>query len=46
MVNTTVILLKVQASRSQAAFEALIERWAGVLVSDGYVVYQQWVHAR
>src|SRR5262249_22154227 len=39
MVNTTVALFTVQASRSQAAFEALIERWAGILVSDGYVVY-------
>jgi transposase len=46
MVNTTVALFTVQASRSQAAFEALIERWAGILVSDGYGVYCQWVHAR
>jgi transposase len=36
----------VQASRSQAAFEALVERWAGILVSDGYAVYQQWMHGR
>jgi transposase len=28
------------------AFEALVERWAGILVSDGYGVYCQWVHAR
>lgn len=46
MVNTTVALFKVQASRSTAAFEALIERWAGMLVSDGYGVYCQWVQAR
>jgi len=46
MVNTTVALFKVQASRNKAAFEALIERWAGILVSDGYGVYCQWVHAR
>ena len=46
MVNTTVALFKVQASRNTAAFEALIERWAGTLVSDGYGVYCQWVHAR
>jgi transposase len=46
MVNTTVALFTVHASRSQAAFEALIERWAGILVSDGYGVYQQWVHGR
>jgi transposase len=46
MVNMTVALFTVQASRSQAAFEALVERWAGILVSDGYVVYRQWMHQR
>jgi transposase len=46
MVNTTVALFKVQASRDTAAFEALIGRWAGILVSDGYGVYCQWAHAR
>jgi transposase len=46
MVNTTVALFKVQANRNTAAFEALVERWAGILVSDGYGVYQQWVHGR
>jgi transposase len=46
MVNTTVAFFMVQTSRSQAAFEALIKRWAGILVSDGYVVYCQWAHTR
>jgi transposase len=46
MANTTVALFKVQASRSHPAFEALIAHWAGILVSDGYKVYQQWVHGR
>jgi transposase len=46
MVNTTVALFTVQSSRSRAAFEALIERWAGILVSDGYGVYQHWMHQR
>jgi len=46
MVNPTVALFKVQASRNKAAFEALIERWAGILVSDGYGVYQCWMHGR
>jgi transposase len=46
MVNTTVALFTVQASRSQAAFEALVERWAGILVSDGYGVYRTWLHGR
>jgi transposase len=39
MVNTTVAVFKVQAHRDTAAFEALIERWAGILVSDGDGVY-------
>ena len=46
MVNTTVALFKVQASRSHVAFEALIAHWAGIVVSDGYTVYQQWIHGR
>jgi transposase len=46
MVNPTVALFKVQASRSKAAFEALVERWAGILVSDGYGVYHHWLHGR
>ena len=46
MVNTTVALFTVQASRSKAAFEALVERWTGIVVSDGYGVYQHWVHGR
>jgi transposase len=46
MVNPTVALFTVQASRSHAAFEALVKRWAGILVSDGYGVYQRWVHGR
>ncbi|HSF32472.1 MAG TPA: transposase [Candidatus Tectomicrobia bacterium] len=46
MVNTTVALFKVQTSRNKAAFEALVERWAGIVVSDGYGVYQHWVYGR
>jgi transposase len=46
MVNSTVAFFMVHASRSQAAFEALVERWAGILVSDGYAVYRQWMHGR
>jgi transposase len=46
MVNPTVAFFMVHASRSQAAFEALVERWAGILVSDGYGLYRQWLHGR
>src|SRR5215475_7185473 len=46
MANPTVALFTVQASRNKMAFAALIERWAGLLVSDGYGVYQLWGHGR
>ena len=46
MVNTPVAWFKVQASRSHAAFEALVASWAGIVVSDGHTVYQPWVHGR
>jgi transposase len=46
VVNTTVAFFSMQASRSKAAFKELIGRWAGLLVSDGYGVYQHWVHGR
>jgi transposase len=46
MVNTTVALFTIQSSRSKAAFERLVERWAGILVSDGYGVYRNWLHGR
>jgi transposase len=46
LVNTSVALFTVQSSRSTEAFERLVERWAGILVSDGYGVYRQWLHGR
>ena len=46
MVNSTVAFFKVQAGRNKEAFAVLVERWAGILVSDGYAVYCQWVHRR
>jgi transposase len=46
MVNTTVALFTVQSSRSTEAFERLVERWVGILVSDGYGVYRRWLHGR
>ena len=32
--------------RSKEAFSALIGQWQGILVSDGYGVYQSWAHLR
>jgi len=46
MVNGTVAFFSVKASRSKAAFEELIGHWAGILVSDGYGVYRNWVEMR
>lgn len=42
----TVSLYLIHPHRSKAAFWALIEDWQGILVSDGYGVYQGWVQAR
>jgi transposase len=46
MANPSVALFTVQSSRSKEPFEALVAQWAGILVSDGYGVYQQWIHGR
>lgn len=46
MVNSTVAFFSVKASRSKAAFEELIGHWAGILVSDNYRVYRNWVNQR
>jgi transposase len=46
MVNPTVAFFHVQASRRKAAFKALVEHWSGILVSDGYGVYRQWLYQR
>jgi transposase len=42
----TVSLSLIHPNRSQEAFAALIEDWHGILVSDGYGVYQGWVQHR
>ena len=46
MVTDTVALSLIHPWRSKEAFAALIEDWAGILVSDGYGVYQDWVAQR
>lgn len=46
MVSDRVAFYMINARRSKAAFFALIEQWAGILVSDGYGVYQNWVSQR
>ena len=43
MVSDTAALYMIHPHRSKEAFAALIDDWAGILVSDGYGVYQNWV---
>lgn len=46
MVNERVAFYRVDPHRSKKAFEELIEDWQGILVSDGYGLYRNWVHGR
>ena len=46
MVSDTAALYLIPPHRSKEAFAALIDDWAGILVSDGYGVYRHWVQAR
>jgi transposase len=46
MCNNVAAFFMIHPNRSKAAFQALIKEWEGILVSDGYPVYQQWVHGR
>jgi transposase len=46
MCNNTAAFFKLHRNRSTAAFHALVKDWQGILVSDGYAVYQQWAHGR
>jgi transposase len=46
MASERVAFYMIHPRRSKEAFTALIDDWAGLLVSDGYGVYQHWVQAR
>lgn len=46
MANTSVAFFMIHPRRSKEAFSALIEDWVGILVSDGFGVYQRWVELR
>ena len=46
LATDTVTLYRIHPRRSHEAFEKLIGEWRGVLVSDGYGVYQSWVKRR
>jgi transposase len=44
--NAAAAFFLIHKNRSCEAFEALIGEWRGLLVSDGYGVYRQWVYGR
>ena len=46
MANSVVAFFMIHPNRSQTAFDELIGAWEGILVSDGYKIYQKWVNAR
>jgi transposase len=46
MASERVALYMIHTRRSKEAFATLIDDWAGLLVSDGYGVYQRWAQAR
>jgi transposase len=46
MTNCLASFFIVHSNRSRKAFEALIENWRGILVSDNYGVYRNWVNKR
>ncbi|MCW4007062.1 MAG: transposase, partial [Candidatus Bathyarchaeota archaeon] len=46
MVNQKVCFFLVHPNRSQKAFESLIADWKGILISDDYGVYKNWINHR
>jgi len=46
MTHPKAAFFMVHPHRSKKAFEALIENWRGILVSDNYGVYRDWVNRR
>ena len=46
MVNDRVAFYRIDPHRSKKAFEALIEDWRGILISDSYGLYRSWVNDR
>ena len=46
MASTMATFFMIHRRRSRAAFEELIGTWEGILVSDGYALYRNWVNGR
>jgi len=46
MANPVVAFFMIHTNRSREAFEKLIGAWCGILVSDDYRIYRNWVNKR
>lgn len=46
MASPVVAFFMIHSNRSQAAFDELIGAWQGILISDGYRIYQKWAEKR
>lgn len=46
LANSRVALFMIHGRRSREAFKALVKDWVGILISDGYGVYRDWVGLR
>jgi len=46
MVNHATAFFMVHANRSKKAFDQLVDDWKGILVSDNYGVYVNWINSR
>ena len=46
MVNHAVAFFMVHPNRSKKAFDQLVDDWKGILVSDNYGVYVNWINRR
>ena len=46
MVNDRVAFYRIDPNRSKRAFQELIQDWRGILVSDSYGLYRNWVDGR
>ncbi len=46
MVNADAALYRIDDHRSKEAFLKLVESWDGILISDGYGVYKNWINDR
>ncbi len=44
--NAVCAYFMIHSKRSRTAFEELIQDWEGILIADGYAVYQHWVGQR